>query len=195
MRRNRTVLAALAALALATACALLLSGGSSAAQSKSQQLFRTTLLADAQTTGAVKQLLRDRGGIVAPEILFGDLTGDGRSDAVVLADAGGAAGVVALYVFSTDGKAADSPLRAVYRSQQLYRASVSISGTSLIVRTPEYASGDDLCCPAKIAQRTYAWSEAAKTFTSRGSVELPGPTTAPATTPATPATPATPPVD
>lgn len=187
MRRDRTALATLAALVLVAASALLLSGGSAAAPSKSQQFFRARLLADAKATGAIKQLLRDRGGIVAPEIQFGDLTGDGRSDAVVLVDTGGAAGAVALYVFSTDGKSADSPLRAVYHSQQLYRASISISGTSMIVRTPTYASGDDLCCPANVSQRTYDWSESAKTFKARSSIVLPGPGSATTTT-TTPAT-------
>jgi hypothetical protein len=176
MRRHRTVPAALAALALTTAGALLVVGWSQAKPSPSQQLFRTTLLADAKTTSGIKALLRDRGGFVAPEIEFADLTGDDRSDAVVLVDSGGAAGAVGLYVFSTHGKAADSPLRAVYRSQQLYRATAEVSAGTLILRTPRFADGDDLCCPAKIVQRVYAWSDAAKTLKQRSSEELPGPT-------------------
>jgi hypothetical protein len=185
MRWPRTVLAAIAALALAASCVLLVSGGSSAAPSKSQQLFRKTLLDDAKTTTAIKRLLRDRGGFVVPEIEFADLTGDSRSDAVVLVESGGAAGAVAVYVFSTDGRAEDSPLRAVYRSQQLYRASVEISGDTLILRAPRYAEGDDLCCPAKIVERIYAWNAKAKTLRQRSSQELPGP--AGATTTTTPA--------
>jgi hypothetical protein len=183
MRRHRTVLAALAALTLTAAGVLVAVGGSQAKPSASQQLFRTTLLDDAKTTSGVKALLRDRGGFVAPEIAFADLTGDSRSDAVVLVDTGGAAGSVALYVFSTHGKAADSPLRAVYRSQQLYRASATVSAGTLILRTAKFASGDDLCCPAKVVERVYAWSDSAKTLKRRSSGELPGPTatsTAPA---------------
>lgn len=176
MRRHRIVLAALAALALTTAGALVVAGWSQAKPSASQQLFRTTLLADAKTTAGIKALLRDRGGLVAPEIEFADLTGDDRSDAVVLVDSGGAAGAVALYVFSTHGKAADSPLRAVYRSQQLYRARTEISAGTIILRTPRFADGDDLCCPAKIVERVYAWSDEANTLKQRTSEELPGPT-------------------
>ena len=183
MRRHRTVFVALAALALTTAGALLAVAWSQAKPSASQQLFRTTLLADAKTTPGIKALLRDRGGFVAPEIAFADLTGDDRSDAVVLVDSGGAAGAVALYVFSTHGMAADSALRAVYRSQQLYRASVEISAATLILRTPRFADGDDLCCPAKVVERVYAWDDAANTLKRRSSVELPGPTATP-TTPA-----------
>lgn len=187
MRRHQTVSAAIAALVVAVACVLALSGGSSARPTKSQQLFRATLLEDAKTTTAIKSLLRDRGGFVAPEIQFADVTGDGRSDAVVTVETGGAAGAVAVYVFSTHSKASDSPLRAVYRSQQLYRASVQVSGDTLVVRTPQYAAGDDLCCPAQVLERVYAWNESALTLKQRSSQELAGPTaTTTSTTPAAP---------
>ncbi|MGH2943839.1 MAG: hypothetical protein ACRDLN_13800 [Solirubrobacteraceae bacterium] len=171
----RTGLGVLALLACAVAAALLTSGGSSAAPSKSQALFEKTLLEDPKTTVAIKDLLRARGGIVAPDIEFADLTGDGRSDAIVLVDTRGIAGAVALYVFSTDGKAADSPLRAVYRSQRLYRASTDVSGETLVLRTPRYAPGDDVCCPAKVVSRVYTWSEGRKTLRLSSSEELPGP--------------------
>ena len=176
MRRPRIVPAALAALALAATGALVLVGGSGAQPSKSQQLFRKTLLDDDRTTSAIKRLLRDRGGFVAPEIEFADVTGDARSDAVVLVDTGGAAGAVALYVFSTHGKAADSALRAVYRSQQLYRAGAAVSAGTLILTTPRFAERDDLCCPSKTIERVYAWSDAAKTLKQRSTRELPAPT-------------------
>ncbi|MDP2712351.1 MAG: hypothetical protein Q8O56_14125 [Solirubrobacteraceae bacterium] len=172
----RTLLAALAALALGVACALVLTGGSSAAPTKSQELFTKTLLADERTTSAIKELLRGGGGFVAPDIEFADLTGDGRSDAIVRVDTGGVAGAVALYVFSTDGAAADSALRAVYRSQRLYRASTEVVDGTLVLRTPRYAEGDDVCCPAKLVQRVYVWSAGAKTLRLRSSDETAGPT-------------------
>jgi hypothetical protein len=172
MRAHRFLLAALSILALATGAALVVTAGSSAAPSKSQELFTKTLLDDAKTTAAVKGLLSDGGGFVAPDIVFADITGDGRSDALVLVETGGVAGAVALYLFSTDGEAADSPLRAVFRSQRLYRASVEPAGDSLKIRTPHFAQGDDVCCPAKILQRTYQWSAAAKTMQRRSSVEF-----------------------
>jgi len=105
--------------------------------------------------------------------VFADLTGDGRSDAVVLVETGGLAGAVALYVFSTDGEAEDSPLRAVYSSQRLYRATAEVVDATLVLRTPRYAQGDDVCCPVRIVQRVYAWK--AKTLRRRSSRELPGP--------------------
>ena len=175
MRRPRTLLAVLAALLVAVAATLLVTGGSSAAPTKSQALFEKTLLADDKTTSDVKQLLRD-GGFVAPDITFEDLTGDGRSDAIVLVDTGGVAGAVALYVFSTDGEAEDSDLRVVYRSQRLYRASTEVADGALLLRTPRFVEGDDVCCPAKIVERTYAWSAGSKTLRQRSSRELDGPT-------------------
>jgi len=175
MRRHRTVPAALVALALTSAGVLVAVGGSQAKPSASQQLFRTTLLEDAKTAPGIKALLSGRGGIVAPEIEFADLTGDSRSDAVVMVDTGGTAGAVALYVFSTHGKAADSPLRAVYRNQELYRASAEIMDATVVMRTPKFSEGDDLCCPDKVVERVYAWSAGAKTLKPRSSRELPGP--------------------
>jgi hypothetical protein len=175
MRRHKLLHAALATLALAVVAQLVTSAGSPAAPTKSQEFFQKTLLADAKTTSAVKTLLSQRGGFVAPEVVFSDLTGDGRSDAVVLVETGGVAGAVAVYVFSTDGQPATSDLRAVYRSQRLYRASVKASGANLIVRTPRFAAGDDVCCPVRIVERVYTWSAAAQTMRQRSSREIPGP--------------------
>jgi hypothetical protein len=176
MRRPRFLLAAFSALALAAGAFVLSTAGSSAAPSKSQELFQKTLLDDDKTTSAIKSLLSDGGGFVAPDTVFADITGDGRADALVLVETGGVAGAVALYLFSTDGEAADSPLRAVYRNQHLYRATVEPERSTLKVRTPKYASGDDVCCPAKITQRRYEWSATARTLQSRGTVEFDGPT-------------------
>ena len=175
MRRPRILLAVVAAL-VAVAASLLVSGGSSAAPTKSQALFKKTLLADEKTTSDVKALLNEGGGFVAPDITFEDLTGDGRSDAIVLVDSGGVAGAVALYVFSTDGESEESDLRVVYRSQRLYRATAVVADAALLLRTPRFVQGDDVCCPAKIVERTYAWSDGSKTLRQRGSRERPGPT-------------------
>jgi hypothetical protein len=175
MRRNRLLTAAFATPMLTAIALLAASAGSTAAPTKSQEFFRKTLLADAKTTSAVKTLLGQRGGFVAPDVVFADLTGDGRSDAVVLVETGGVAGAVALYVFSTDGQPAESDLRAVYRSQRLYRASILPSGATLTVRTPRFTEGDDVCCPARIVERVYAWSTAAKTMRQRSSREIRGP--------------------
>ncbi len=173
--RQRILIALLATTLLSTAGVLLATAGSGAAPSKSQALFKKLLLADAKTTSAVKGLLRKRGGFVAPEIEAADLTGDGRSDAIVLVENGGAAGAMALYVFSTHGKPANSESRAVYRSQRLYRGTIEVAGNQLIVRVPRFASGDDVCCPDKLIERVYTWSEGAKTLVKRSARVIEGP--------------------
>jgi hypothetical protein len=155
-----------------------LAGAPSAAAKPSalQTTFRTALLADAKTTSAVKRALRSGSAFVDPKPLFGDVTGDGKSDAVVSVVTGGAAGAVALYVFSTDG-AADGKLRAIFRSQALYRAAAELEpeGT-LVLRTPSYAEGDLLCCPAKVRERTYAWVAKAHELRPKGAARVtPGP--------------------
>jgi len=173
MRRLRLLPAALATIALTAGAVLVATAGSSAAPTASQELFEKTLLDDPKTSPAIKRLLGEGGsGFVASDIVFSDITGDERSDAVVSVETGGVAGAVAVYLFSTDGEAADSPLRAVYRSQRLYRASVEPVDRILKIRTPQYAPGDDVCCPPKIKQRQYEWNAESKTLVHRNTVEF-----------------------
>jgi hypothetical protein len=132
-----------------------------------QALFENLVVDDARTTATVKALLRsDAAYVGAPA--FADLTGDGRMDAVVSVRVPGAAGTVAVYAFSSDGRGADA-LRAIFRSQALYRATTRIAGATLTVAQPRWARGDDLCCPAARTERDYVW--AARTRTLRRSGE------------------------
>ena len=170
-----TVGRALAALALAGSLAVPAAAG---APTPLQTTFRTSLLADAKTSSAVKRALRSGAAFVDAKPTFGDLTGDGRTDAVVSVTTGGAAGAIAIYVFSNDGPAGGK-LAVVFRSQQLYRATavvqVAQDARVLVLRLPRYASGDPLCCPARIVERTYAWVAAARTLRPTGSREVGGP--------------------
>src|SRR5206468_3723309 len=75
----------------------------------------------------------------------------------------GAAGVIAVYVFSTDGNAKGT-LRAVFRSQRLFRAVTAITGASLRIDTAKYDAGDELCCPSELTRRVYVWSAKAHEF-------------------------------
>ena len=131
-----------------------------------QALFRTTLLQDPGTTEAVKRLLRSGGGFVDARMQFADFTGDGRADAVAIVRTPGASGAVALYVFSTEGPRAgqSGELRAVYRSQNLYRAFVLVRSPTLVVRTPIFAAGQDLCCATKLLERDYRWDARRRAF-------------------------------
>jgi hypothetical protein len=131
-----------------------------------QELFRDVLLKDADTTSGVKRLLRTNAGFVSPTPLFADLTGDGKSDAVVTVENGGAAGAVAAYVLTAEGSDSGA-LRVAFRNQSLYQGHVRTSGPTVTVVDPIYARGDDVCCARHATERDYAWDASLKTFTRR----------------------------
>ena len=117
--------------------------------------FKALLLADPAVSTAIKGAVRDGTAFVRPAA-FADLTADGRADALLLVGVPGAAGTVAAYVLSAP-TAQGRALRLVFGSQALYRASVRVVAGALKVVTPEYARGDDVCCPSALRQRTYRY--------------------------------------
>lgn len=128
-----------------------------------QAFFHDALIDDAKTTTAVREALKNKTAIVDPATQYSDLTGDDKSDAVVRVHSTGAAGVIAVYVFSTDGSS-KSTLRAVFRSQSLFRAVTAISGDDLRIETPKYKAGEELCCASEKTRRVYSWSSKARAF-------------------------------
>lgn len=129
-----------------------------------QAFFHDALIADSKTSQVIRDGLKSKALIVDPATQYANLTADNKSDAVVRVHSTGAAGVIAVYVFSTDGDSKGT-LRVVFRSQQLSRAITGIeSGNRLRIDTPKYAPGDSLCCPANLTRREYAWSNKSKTF-------------------------------
>lgn len=150
---------------LVLALSLPVTGG--AKPTKSQEFFRKALLDDPRTSAGVKRLLRTNAGIVDPRSGFADVTGDDRSDALVLVTTGGAAGTVALYVLSTHGQKAgddEAELKVIHRNQSLYRATVKLSPRTITLLEPVWAAGDDLCCPARRRERDYTFDDASKSF-------------------------------
>jgi hypothetical protein len=125
------------------------------AKDATQTFFEQRLLADGQTSAAIKLLLQ-RGGFVDKAVVFRDVTGDKRDDAIVRVHSGGAAGVVAVYVFSTANRK-NGKLRAIFRSQSLMRASTRVLKGVVSYRTSRYNPGDELCCPARLTQSTLGW--------------------------------------
>jgi hypothetical protein len=143
--------------ALATLLALVWGAAPASAQkTQTQTFFEQRLLNDRLTTKAIKTLLRSEGGFVDRGVVFRDLTGDKRDDAVVRVHSGGAAGVVAVYVFSTANRKGGK-LRAIFRSQSLMRASTRVLKGVVSYRTSRYEPGDELCCPARLIQSTLEW--------------------------------------
>lgn len=183
--RRRVPAAALTCLAGVAALPVLAAQGQTtmpAATASPVALFKGLIRADRQTTPAIAQGLKAGRLFVDPAITFADLTGDGKQDAIATIDTGGAAGGVAVYVFSGDGVTGGA-LRAVYRSQSLYRATIRVQGTTLLVRTPDYQAGDELCCAKQLIERTLTWSPTARRVllrsTRRVDVPVPAVGTAP----------------
>src|SRR4051794_20565949 len=171
--RRLPVLVLTAALGLVAAPATSL-----AEPTPSQTVFTQKLMDDGATSAGIKRMLQSKQAIVDPRSGFVDVTGDGRQDALVLVSTGGAAGAVALYVFSTHGQAAggggdQTSLKVVFRLQALDDASLRISGTTLSVLEPRWSKGDDLCCPAKLRERDYAFDAKALTFRRAGDKDIP----------------------
>jgi hypothetical protein len=141
--------------------------------------FRSMLLNDRGTATSIARLLRSRAAFVESRVLFGDLTGDGKTDAVASVAIPGAAGAVAVYVYSSHGVRPDSRgrtrLRAIYRNQSLYRAGVEIRGGSLLLRLPRYRAGESFWSPATLVERHYGWRERDRRLRFRGSREVAGP--------------------
>ena len=128
-----------------------------AQENASQRFFEERLLADRQTSSAIKTLLRSGGGFVDRGVVFRDLTGDDRDDAVVRVQSGGVSGAVAVYVFSTVNRKGGR-LRVIFRSQNLLRASTRVVKGVLSYRTSRYGPDDELCCPTRLTQSTLRWS-------------------------------------
>jgi len=143
-----------AAIAAAT---LLAPASASGAQTRSQTFFRTKITAERSTTKPIRDLLGTGGGFVVKAIVFRDLTGDEKSDAIVRVHSGGAAGVVAVFVFSTDTGRRDDELRLVFSSQKLQRASTRVADDVLSYRSARYAAGDEPCCPEQLVESTLEW--------------------------------------
>jgi hypothetical protein len=171
MRLRRAAPIVLASLAASVAGAV---PAARAEPSQSQQVFTQSLLDDPGTRAGVKRLLTMKSGFVDPRSGFLDVTGDGRQDALVLVTTGGAAGTVALYVFSTHGQQGDdTTLKVLFRLQSLYRATLRINGTTLSVLEPRYRSGDDLCCPKKLRERDYQFDAERLTFRRTADHDVP----------------------
>jgi hypothetical protein len=151
----------------AIACSLLVVVPASTAKlSTAQRFFRGKILRDGSTSRDVKTRLR-KGGFVDRKIMFADLTGEGKSDAVVLVHSGGSAGRIALFVLSSGRR---TRLKIVYRNQRLYRASARVphAGSSRVgtffYRVPKFEPGDELCCPTAALETELRWSASRKRF-------------------------------
>ncbi len=103
----------------------------------------------------VKEFAQGLGGEVAPEeVIYADLTGDGRDDAVVPVSSGGTQGDLGFIVMGyLDGNLkallTDAPGGGEVR--------VAVTDGRLVVTLPLYAEGDTSGFPSNIKSVYYAW--------------------------------------
>jgi hypothetical protein len=126
------------------------------AKDQTQQFFEQRLLADKQTSKAIKTLLRAAGGFVDRGVAFQDVTGDKRDDASCASTAAAPTGAVAVYVFSTANKKGGK-LKAIFRSRSSMRASTRVRKGVADLPTARYEPGDELCCPSHVTESTLRW--------------------------------------
>lgn len=166
MSRRLTALAVLACVAAASGA---LPAGAGAAQSGPEKLFTKKLLKDERVAKSIKKRLRN--GAFVDRVSFVDLTGEGRTDAVVVVHSGGTAGRIAVYIFSSRDS---TKLRIVYKNQSLYRAIVRVPRDSarrhqsIRYRVPIYDPGDELCCPGAHRETEIEWSSSRRRFVLAG---------------------------
>jgi lipopolysaccharide export LptBFGC system permease protein LptF len=169
----------LATVTLAALVAALAFAWPAAAKDQTQQFFEGRLLADKHTSKAIKTLLRTGGGFVDKRVVFRDVTGDKRTDAIVRVQSGGVNGVVAVYVFSTANKKGGK-LRAIFRSQTLTRASTRVVKDVVSYRTSRYAPDDELCCPSQVTESTLGYDKDARRMRVTSRITFTNPPPAPA---------------
>jgi hypothetical protein len=105
----------------------------------------------------VKDFAQSLNGEVAPEeVIYADLTGDGREDAVVPVSSGGTQGDVGFIVVGYVG----GKLKALFSDAPAGgEARVAVAAGRLVETLPVYAEGDPPGFPSSIKNIFYAWKD------------------------------------
>jgi hypothetical protein len=102
------------------------------------------------------------GGVAMDAVLFHDLTGDMREDAIVPVTSQGTLGNIAYLVYTLDG---DEPALILTRTMDRTTASglvMDIDGFGKLVETVGiYAAEDPLCCPGQLRLTSFRWDGSA----------------------------------
>jgi hypothetical protein len=116
--------------------------------------LRALVLHDPAVAAFNRALVRgERAGGGIAGVVFGDLTGDGRLDAVVPVLGGGQSGVVAYFVYAIVG----GRVRDILAVNDTDRALVSIEAGRLVEVTPAFRRGDARCCPSVLRTTVMRW--------------------------------------
>lgn len=105
-------------------------------------------------TAAVRQL---GGEVDLAAVVYWDLTGDGREEAVVPISSGGTLGNVAYLVLTVRSGVLESILTKPADGPTGGGIVMSVEDGRLVSLVPVYGPEDPLCCPASLKKTTYRW--------------------------------------
>jgi hypothetical protein len=103
-------------------------------------------------------LTRLSGASVAEgEVQYGDVTSDGREEAIVPVSSGGTLGNISYLVFSEKGGAAQLILTRDLEPDSIGGLTMYVEDGVLVEYTGEYGPEDPLCCPTVLRRATFRW--------------------------------------
>jgi hypothetical protein len=112
---------------------------------------------DLRESAPVQALLKDTNGeFVQNDVIYGDLNGDGITDAVVPISSSGTQGTLAFVVLTVvDGKVRTLPMQKGDSSSGGIK--VQVSAGKLVDVRAEFGPNDANCCPSRLRTTTYKW--------------------------------------
>lgn len=101
------------------------------------------------------ELINRAGGgeVNAERVVFVDLTGDGREEAVVVVESGGTAGDLGVAVY----RLAEGGPEVVFF--EALAGHVEVRFDLVVTQVGVYATGDAQCCPSQLRERAYGWRD------------------------------------
>ena len=114
---------------------------------------------DLTKTAALQNAVRQVGGgdIDLKAIVYADLTGDRREEAVVPVDSGGTLGNIAYLVFTMRGGAPALILTRTPGRSSAGGLKMVVEAGKLVEIAAEYGPQDPLCCPSALRRTTFRW--------------------------------------
>jgi hypothetical protein len=87
------------------------------------------------------------GYALTDSVIYGDLTGDGAEEAIIMVDSGGTGGMLGFLLY----READLAPKLVL-VQSGYKMGVSIDGDKLVIYQPNYVGFEANCCPSSTSR-------------------------------------------
>jgi hypothetical protein len=148
------------AVAFSVACG---SGGSDGAKATpsppndAQAIRQVDFTKNADVITTLRQL--PGGSLLPKEIVYGDVTGDRREEAIVPVSSQGTLGNLAYLVFTMKGNSATLVLTRGLGGGS-GGISMKLDEGKLVELTPELGPEDPLCCPSAMRKTTFRWDGA-----------------------------------